>query len=54
MNGTAQWDQMLAAIRDMAEILAKYRDELLNQGFEREEVIRLVIEYQKQIMGFDK
>ncbi|MBX4149522.1 hypothetical protein [Paenibacillus lautus] len=47
MNETAQWDQMLAAMRDMAELLAKYRDELLKQGFDRQEVMRLVVEYQK-------
>ncbi|MCA4756315.1 hypothetical protein [Mycolicibacterium fortuitum] len=51
MNETAQWDQMLAAMRDMAELLAKYRDELLKQGFDRQEVMRLVIEYQKTSLG---
>ncbi|WP_338841832.1 hypothetical protein [Paenibacillus glucanolyticus] len=51
MNDTAQWDQMLAAMRDMAELLAKYRDALLNQGFDRQEVMRLVIEYQKTSLG---
>lgn len=46
MMNTADWDQMMAAFRDVAETLAKYRDELLKQGFDRQETMRLVIQYQ--------
>ncbi|WP_167372876.1 hypothetical protein [Paenibacillus rhizosphaerae] len=48
---TAQWDQLMASFRDLAETMAKYRDELLEQGFERQEVIRMVIAYQTSLLG---
>lgn len=44
---TAQWDQMLMAFCDAAKLMAKYRDELLKQGFSREETMTLVVKYQE-------
>lgn len=48
---TAQWDQLMTSLRDTAEILAKYRDELLKQGFNRNEALVMVIEYQNVLTG---
>ncbi|WFB60561.1 hypothetical protein [Paenibacillus sp. BR1-192] len=48
---TAEWDQMMMAFCDVAKMMAKYRDELLAQGFSRDEALRLVVEYQKQALG---
>ncbi|GAA0844401.1 hypothetical protein [Paenibacillus glucanolyticus] len=44
---TAEWDQMMMAFCDVAELMAKYRDELLKQGFSRKEAITLVVKYQE-------
>ncbi|GIO33111.1 hypothetical protein J2TS6_42520 [Paenibacillus albilobatus] len=51
---TGQWDQMLSSFGDMALMLAKYRDELLKQGFERQEVLRILIGWQSIILGNNK
>ncbi|MGE7828912.1 hypothetical protein [Paenibacillus sp. NPDC093718] len=48
---TAQWDQLMTSLRDTAEIMAKYRDELLKQGFNRNEALVMVIEYQNVLTG---
>jgi len=51
---TGQWDQLLASFGDMALMLAKYRDELLKQGFERQEVIKILIGWQSSMFGHNK
>ncbi|MFH0071008.1 hypothetical protein [Peribacillus sp. NPDC056705] len=48
---TAQWDQLMTSIRDFAEMMVKYRDELVSRGFERQEVIRMVIAYQSTLLN---
>jgi hypothetical protein len=50
MFNVGMMDQAEMAMKDLAKLLAAYRDELLSQGFERNEVIEMVIKAQRNLM----
>lgn len=47
-------DQILSALKDLAEVSAKYHKELLSQGFTRPEALQLTMEFQRSIMSGSK
>ncbi|MEW8987083.1 MAG: hypothetical protein AB2401_08800 [Bacillus sp. (in: firmicutes)] len=50
MFNVGMMDQAETAMKDLARLLAAYSDELLKQGFERNEVIEMVINAQRNLM----
>ncbi|MFZ5826529.1 MAG: hypothetical protein ACOY94_19725 [Bacillota bacterium] len=50
MDVTAQFDQALAALRDMAKTLGGYFNHLLEQGFTRGEALAIVRDWHIQVL----
>ncbi len=44
-------DQAEAMLRDLAPVLATYRDSLIKAGFTREEALTLIIGLQQTLLG---
>lgn len=49
---TAQMDQMQAALRDLAKLVAGYQANLVAQGLPPEDAHRLAIVFQATVMGY--
>lgn len=52
MDTIHAFDQLRAALRDLAPVLYSYHSKLQKEGFSKKEVLQLVIELQRSLLTF--